>query len=118
METNTITITKSDFRSYLEAPRHLWAKKNDRLDSVSTDQLASIQGEQIEQLAKEYIEKLILPAMPGQTLSWQETRSDGSYLARTDALGAGELITSRRGIAFPGNLAGLWVGSHSNAGYP
>jgi hypothetical protein len=86
METNKITITKSDFRSYLEAPRHLWAKKNDRLDPVSTDQLAIIQGEQIERLAKEYIEKLILPALPGRTLSWQETRSDGSYLARADAL--------------------------------
>ena len=69
-----ISLTKSDFRRFREAPRHLWAKKHNCLDPASYDQLVVIQGEQVEQLAKEYLERFILPAQPGRTLSWQETR--------------------------------------------
>ena len=69
-----IKLTKSDFRRFREAPRHLWAKKHNCLDPASYDQLMVIQGEQVEQLAKEYFESFILPAQPGRTLSWQETR--------------------------------------------
>lgn len=81
-----ITITKSDFRLFREAPRHLWAKKHDRLDESSADELLTIQGEQVETLAREYLEKFILPAQPGDSLIWQETGRDGSFMARADAL--------------------------------
>jgi hypothetical protein len=79
-------FSKSDFRLFREAPRHLWAKKNSRLDVSSANQLAGIQGEQVERLAKDYVETFILPNQPGCTFLWQETGTDDSYLARADAL--------------------------------
>lgn len=79
-------ITKSDFRLFREAPRHLWAKKHDRLDSIEIDDLLAVQGDQIEQLAREYLDTIILPQKPGWTMNWQETASDGPYLARADAI--------------------------------
>lgn len=81
-----VTITKSDFRLFREAPRHLWAKKHGRLDESTADELLAIQGEQVEALAREYLEKFILPAQPGDHLIWQETGRDGPFMARADAL--------------------------------
>jgi hypothetical protein len=83
---NPLMISKSDFRLYREAPRHLWAKKHGCLEISSAEKLAGIQGEQVELLAMEYIEKYILPRQPGRTLLWQETRKDGVYTARADAI--------------------------------
>lgn len=79
-------ITKSDFRLFREAPRHLWAKKHDRLDKTEIDELLLVQGDHIEQLAREYLETIILPQKPAWTMNWQETASDGPYLARADAI--------------------------------
>lgn len=79
-------ITKSDFRLFREAPRHLWAKKHDQLDETEIDELLMVQGDRIEQLAHEYLETITLPQKQGWTMHWQETVPDGPYLARADAI--------------------------------
>ncbi len=81
-----VIITKSDFRLFREAPRHLWARKHDCLDESTGDELLAIQGEQVEALAREYLEKFVLPTRPGDSLAWQETGRDGPFMARADAL--------------------------------
>jgi len=81
-----IQLSKSNFRRYREAPRHLWAKWNDKVDGYDGDPLLSHQGDQIEGLGRKLIEEWVLPQKDGWKFSWQETITDGPYLARMDAL--------------------------------
>jgi hypothetical protein len=59
---NNISITKSDFLLFLEAPRHLWAKKHDLIDQTPSPFEINVmkQGYEVEALAKEYLEKNVL----------------------------------------------------------
>jgi hypothetical protein len=84
----TRTITKSDFKAYCEAPRHLWARVNDKLTQPPSDfdRLLGEQGYQAEALARDYLEQEILQKQPGLKLNWQATFSDGPFEARVDAL--------------------------------
>ena len=86
--TTDTRISKSDFLLYCEAPRHLWAKKNGRIElSLSDfDQHLIDQGYQVEGLAREYLDTVLLPQNPGQKLLWQQTFCDGPFEARLDVL--------------------------------
>jgi hypothetical protein len=86
MAAEELLITKSDFRTFREAPRHLWASKHDRLDVSAIDQLAVAQGRQVEELAKRYLESRVAQDDGSLNLFWQETQKDGPFLARADAL--------------------------------
>lgn len=85
MEASTL-LTKSDYRVFREAPRHLWARKNHRIEEGEGDQLLAVYGEQVEHFAKEYLEKVILPGRQNTILLWQENGSDDPYFARSDAI--------------------------------
>jgi hypothetical protein len=81
-------LTKSDFKIYCDAPRHLWAKINNRITQPSSDfdRLLSEQGYQVEILGRDYLEQEIIRKRPGLRLNWQATFSDGPFEARVDAL--------------------------------
>ena len=88
MYTAKITITKSDFLLYCEAPRHLWAKKNGQLVQKPSDFVQHLidDGDRVESLAHEYFSTIIIPQNPGDKLLWQQTFSDGPFETRSDAL--------------------------------
>ncbi len=79
-------ITKSDFMLFMEAPRHLWAKKHGRyaMELSDFDQHLIRQGYEVESLARQYF----FQVMPGidYEMKWQQTYIDGSFEVRTDAL--------------------------------
>ena len=81
-------LTKSDFLLYLDAPRHLWAKKNGRIEIPLSDfdRLLSEQGYAVEALARETLESVYLAAHPRADLFWQSRYADGPFEARADAL--------------------------------
>jgi hypothetical protein len=81
-------ITKSDFLLYCEAPRHVWAKRHDRLTVPLSEmnRLTGEQGYQVEALARAYLEQLVQADCPDGRLSWQVTFTDGAFEARVDAL--------------------------------
>ncbi|TLN16098.1 DUF2779 domain-containing protein [bacterium] len=85
---NNPKLTKSDFLLFCEAPRHLWAKRNGRIDRQPSDFDRHIknQGYVVESLARDYLETVFLPANPGADLFWQRTYSDSPFEARVDAL--------------------------------
>jgi hypothetical protein len=84
-------ITKTDFLTYLDSPRHLWAIKHNKLDKKDIDiylQHLLEQGYQVEELAIDYIKKYILPqySTSQDDLHIQQTQVDGIYEARVDIL--------------------------------
>jgi hypothetical protein len=81
-------ILKSDFLLYCEAPRHLWAKKHEMIEQKISDfeQHLIDDGSTVEALAFEYLSTIFIPQHSGDQLLWQQTYSDGSYVARMDAL--------------------------------
>jgi hypothetical protein len=82
------SITKSDFLLSCEAPRHLWAKKNGKIEAQLSDfdQHLIDQGYEVEILAKQYLETILLPLTPHNQFFWQQTYLDGPFEARCDAL--------------------------------
>ncbi len=85
---NIISLTKSDFLSYIEAPLHLWARKHASIEkSPSPFEIhIRIQGYEVEKLAKEYIVTVIINHSKDETLHWQKTFSHQNYTLRADAL--------------------------------
>ena len=83
-----VALTKSDFRLFLEAPRHLWARKHDLLPQEISPfaELLIQQGYSVEDLAQEYLDHTVFPANPGWRLDWQRTCEDGFFQSRADAL--------------------------------
>ena len=83
-----VSLTKSDFLLYLDAPLHLWAKKHDRIEKSLSDFEIHImkQGYQVEKLAKEYIDAVIINHSKDEALHWQKTYSHQNYTLRADAL--------------------------------
>jgi hypothetical protein len=88
MTTHPITLSKSDFLLYCDAPRHLWAKKHNQITQQSSPfaQLLGEQGYAVEELGKEYLQQVLLAANPGWQLLWQQTYTDGSFQSRVDGL--------------------------------
>ena len=85
---NQLTLSKSDFQRYLEAPLHLWACKHNSIQTQPSefDLHLMQQGYQVEDLAREYLYKHILSPDSEKNLQFQQTFSDGPFTARTDAL--------------------------------
>ncbi|MDD2522378.1 MAG: DUF2779 domain-containing protein [Anaerolineaceae bacterium] len=85
MDTSNL-LTKSDFLLFLEAPRHLWAKKQDLIGKAPSafDIHNMEQGYQVEALAREYLAEHVLKA--NESMSIQDTFTDGRFTVKTDAL--------------------------------
>ena len=83
------TISKTDFRYYLDCPLHFWALKHDyepTLTLTAMDAFRMQQGQDVETLALEYLNQFVLNQYPNATLHWQQTYTHDCFLARTDAL--------------------------------
>lgn len=87
-DSSEILLSKSDYLLFLEAPRHLWAKRHGVCQEVLSDfdRHLIAQGGEVERLAVRYMEASVLKAQPGARLLWQQTFIDGAYLARPDML--------------------------------
>lgn len=85
---NPITITKTDMRTYAEAPMHLWSLKY----NLHQRQLPAFvlylmeQGQKVEGLARPFLEEHVKSRHSGNILSFQDTLRDGIFEARLDAL--------------------------------
>ncbi|MEP7166476.1 MAG: DUF2779 domain-containing protein [Candidatus Woesebacteria bacterium] len=82
-----MTLSKSDFLLYLEAPMHLWARKHANLPPAPLspfDAHLTKQGYQIEDLAKKFLSQTLESDI--NTVLWQQTFTDVHFEARTDAL--------------------------------
>lgn len=86
-EINNI-LTKSEFLLYCEAPRHLWAKRNGRIEQCLSDFDKHLikEGYITEGLAKDYLVTVLMPNNPRSELIWQMTFVEDAFEARIDAL--------------------------------
>lgn len=84
-------ITKTDFLTFIDSPRHLWAIKHNKLDQKEINayvQHLFEQGYEVEKYAERYIKEFLIPqykALPNEILL-QPTHVDGDFEARTDIL--------------------------------
>ncbi|HOU75921.1 MAG TPA: DUF2779 domain-containing protein [Candidatus Dojkabacteria bacterium] len=84
-------ISKTDFIAYLDAPRHLWAIKHNKLTSLEISAFLRHlvkQGDDVEILAEKYIHKILMPkyGISIDDVILQPTHIDGSFQARIDVL--------------------------------
>ncbi len=82
-------ITKTDFITYLDAPKHLWALKNNKIPKQKTEiylQHLIKQGYETEELAEKYIKTILTQQYKTKNIILQPTTKDKHYQARTDAL--------------------------------
>jgi len=84
-------LTKSDFRLFLNAPRHLWARKHGKLDEQEIGvflQHLFDQGYEVEQLAERYVKEYLAPSQHAraQDVLFQPMYTTGSFRARCDVL--------------------------------
>jgi len=80
-------ITKTDYRLFLEAPLHLWASKNDKIENGPSlyDQHLMKQGQEVDALAQIFAEDFIRTDSYME-IEFQQTFTDGEYQARVDVL--------------------------------
>lgn len=80
-------ISKSDFKVYFEAPRHLWALKHGLCSIEQSAQSQNLidQGYQVEALAWDWA-RAHFAQDPDTTLLFQQGFSRGHFTARTDIL--------------------------------
>jgi hypothetical protein len=86
-----MTLSKSDFRIFLQAPVHLWAKKHGHYQEIQLseyEQHLINQGYEVEQLAQTYLSQALIT--PTYTLNFQSTVKEDIFHARLDALGFDE----------------------------
>ena len=81
-------ITKTDFLTYREAPRHLWAQKHGAIVKTLSDfdQHLIKEGYHVEKLAHEYLQEVSRVGNPEDELHWQKTFISGPFETRVDAL--------------------------------
>lgn len=84
-------ITKTDFLTYLDAPRHLWALKHNQMDDADIDvylQHLLDQGYEVEGFAMNYLKEYLMPQCHADMddVQIQPTFIDGAFEARTDFL--------------------------------
>jgi predicted RecB family nuclease len=84
-------ITKTDFLTYLDAPRHLWALKHNKIEKDNIDiylQHLLDQGYEVEELAIQYFKEYLMPkyGVDIDNVRIQPTYIDGPFEARTDIL--------------------------------
>lgn len=84
-----MSLTKSDFLTFLDAPMHLWAKKHYKLEKTSPsafDQHLMSEGQRVEKLANKYLQEVILKKYQGGELTLQQTFIDGQFEAIADGV--------------------------------
>jgi hypothetical protein len=84
-------ITKTDFLTYLDSPRHLWALKHNQMDDEEIDvylQHLLDQGYEVEGFAMQYLKEYLMPQNDADMddVRIQPTYIDGAFEARTDFL--------------------------------
>jgi len=82
-------ISKTDFIAYLDAPRHLWAMKHNKIGKQELNAFLLHlfeQGYEVERYANKYIKEHLIPLYNVEEYKLQETEIDGNYEARSDAL--------------------------------
>ncbi|MFH1544041.1 MAG: DUF2779 domain-containing protein [Patescibacteria group bacterium] len=84
-------LTKTDFLAYLDAPRHLWATKNEKLEKKELDAYLEHlfkQGYNVEKFAERYIQEYLVHQYQASSkdLLIQPTHIDRDFEARTDVL--------------------------------
>lgn len=84
-------LTKTDFRLFLNAPRHLWAKAHNKLQKQKVEaflQHIFDQGYKVEKLAEDYIKNHLIRELKvgKKDILFQPTHCDGNYMARIDVL--------------------------------
>ncbi len=84
-------ISKSDFIAFLDAPRHLWAIKNNRLTPIEINTFLEHlfdQGYNVEKYAEQYIQEVLIPEynMAPDNVLLQPTAKDHEFEARADVL--------------------------------
>ena len=79
-------ITKSDFRLFLDSPRHLWAEKRNQWQENESEYQQNLRNEgyKVEKLAKKYLQKKAKKEK--KLFSYQKQVVEGQFLARADAL--------------------------------
>jgi hypothetical protein len=85
---NKTSISKSEFLLFCDAPRHLWAKKHERIAQETSDFARHLaeEGNRVEELAEKYLSTVLVPQHDGEKLLWQQSYQDGPYAARLDGL--------------------------------
>ena len=83
-----MTLTKSDYQLFLDAPMHLWAHKHGQIQKQPTEFEIHImnQGYEVEELARKYLEEFVVNSENGENVEFQRTFTDKQFIARTDAL--------------------------------
>jgi hypothetical protein len=86
-----MNLTKTDFIAYLDAPKHLWAIKHNRLKKKEIDVFLNHlfeQGYNVEKYAEQYIKEILTKQYnpKDNDIVFQPTQEDGPFQARTDAL--------------------------------
>lgn len=82
-------LTKTEFITFLDAPLHLWAKKNNKLEDVVPsryEQHIMQQGQQVEKIAKEYLRARLAQHNPDLKISTEQTFTAGHFGSRVDLL--------------------------------
>ncbi len=83
-----LTLSKSDFQIFLEAPLHLWAYKQGHIQKSPSEFDIHVmnQGYEVEGYARNYIENFVVNSENGESVQFQKTFIDKQFTARTDAL--------------------------------
>lgn len=86
-----MNLTKTDFVAYLDAPRHLWAIKNNQIPQQEVNayvQHLFEQGYDVEIYAERYIQELLIKeyGVDRDKIMLQPTQIVGEFEARTDVL--------------------------------
>jgi hypothetical protein len=83
-----ITLTKTDFLHYLDAPMHLWAQKYHRIETEPSryELFLMKQGGEIGLLAKEFLRNTIQSSHPHYETSIEKRFTDGRFEARADVM--------------------------------
>jgi hypothetical protein len=83
-----VMLTKTDFLLHLEAPLHLWAQKNNRIEIEPSryEQFLMKQGEEIGNLAKEFLRDTIHSSHPHDEIAIEKGFTDGRFEARADVV--------------------------------
>ena len=88
---NKMKLTKTDFVAYIDAPRHLWAIKHNKLDQKEISayvQHLFEQGYEVEKYAERYMKEYLIPQYKALSndILFQPTHVDADFEARTDVL--------------------------------
>ena len=83
------TISKSDFRLFLDCPLHFWAFKHEYEPTIlpsAMDEFRMQQGQEVETLALDFLKEYMNKEYLSAKLLWQQTYLHAPFLSRTDAL--------------------------------